>query len=79
MSSFWNIEYKDGLLDQDSETRRMVRMIKELQGTDVPHALAAVVKAGYGQLVSAPLPSVKGSNTRKSGTDQRRPFDREGA
>jgi hypothetical protein len=79
MSHFWNIEYADGILDQASETRRMIATYKALYGTDQPHALAALVRAGYDQLVRAPVPSVIGKNTRKSGPDRHRQFGREAA
>jgi hypothetical protein len=79
MSSFWGIQYDDDLLDKDGETRRMVRMVKEIYGLDVPQALAKLVKAGFPVLVSTPLPSMKAKNTRKSGPPQHRPVDREAA
>jgi hypothetical protein len=47
MSSFWNIEYEDGLLDRDSMPRKMVRMHAAATGLSQPKAVAELIEAGY--------------------------------
>lgn len=49
----WDIYDPDEVL---SETRRLVALYKTLQNTDLSHALAALVKAGFAKLVGEKLP-----------------------
>ncbi len=64
---FWNIEYRDGILDQDSPARRAVRRyIEDRPGPRLTQPEAIAEMLGY-----ARLPSMKAENTRKSGTNNK--------
>jgi|GEM_PF-5673867 len=53
----WNIDDPHGFLAVGSEPRRMVDIYKASEGITQPQAVAELIKAGYAQLVSLPLPA----------------------
>jgi len=52
--SSWNIPDPNGVLQDGSPTRRMVKAYKELAGSDsLAEALAELIAAGYAQLMGS--------------------------
>ena len=67
--ALWNIYDPEEILAEGSETRRRVKIYKELHNIDIPTALAALVEAGYQQLVSRVEPSQSSGPNPRGATD----------